>query len=136
MARLYLSMLYFRLMKILLLALGGALGTLCRHGVNSLHLTLGNTGFPLGTMTVNLIGSLLIGFLAGVFSHIHTPQSVKLFLVVGFLGGFTTFSSFSLDNFTLLQDGKMTLALSNMLISTLAGLILVFVGFRVARVFF
>jgi CrcB protein len=91
---------------LLLIALGGALGSAIRHGVNQLCLRLLGPDFPWGTLSVNVVGSLLIGILAGYFAHIAGwSQDIRSFCVVGFLGGFTTFSAFALDGVLLWERG-------------------------------
>ena len=81
-----------------LVFLGAGFGGAFRHGVNLLFSSLLKTGFPLSTMAVNIAGSFLMGILAGWFAFRgDTAQGLRLFLVTGFLGGFTTFSTFSLD---------------------------------------
>jgi CrcB protein len=89
---------------ILSVAAGGALGSLARYGTNLGAGKLLGLDFPYGTLIVNIVGSFVIGLLVAIFAHFWQPsESVKLFLVSGFLGGFTTFSSFSLDAVTLLE---------------------------------
>lgn len=80
------------------IAAGGALGSVARYGVNVAAGKVLGLGFPYGTMIVNIAGSFLIGAIIAVFAHFwQPPENVKLFIVTGFLGGFTTFSTFSLD---------------------------------------
>ncbi len=89
-----------------LVGLGGAVGSMMRHGLNMASLKLIGPNFPFGTMTANILGSLLIGILAGCFAHFASwTQDLRLFLVIGLLGGFTTFSSFSLDTILLFEKG-------------------------------
>ena len=92
------------------IALGGALGATLRYLVGlGLEQRLGS-GFPFGTLTVNLVGCLLIGLLAALFvDATEGREQLRLFLIVGCLGGFTTFSSFGLDTLRLLQDGAVRL---------------------------
>ncbi len=97
------------LLHFLLVGLGGALGAMMRHGINMASLKLIGPDFPYGTLTANILGSLLIGILAGCFAHFASwTQELRLFLVVGLLGGFTTFSSFSLDTILLFEKGAIT----------------------------
>ena len=91
----------------LLVFVGGGLGAMARHGVNRAGLALLGPGFPWWTLAVNLLGSFLIGFLAGMFGAMETGHNTRLFLTTGFLGGFTTFSAFSLDALTLWERGAM-----------------------------
>lgn len=91
----------------LIVFLGAGLGGAARHGVNVLAVRLLGFNFPYGTMTVNVAGSLVIGLLAGWFAHRGDPgQAWRLFLTTGLLGGFTTFSAFSLDAAVLYQRGQ------------------------------
>jgi CrcB protein len=90
----------------LLVFIGGGLGSLARHAVNRTAFHLLGPSFPWGTMAVNIAGSFLIGLAAGLFASFETSQPARLFLITGFLGGFTTFSAFSLDALTLWQRGE------------------------------
>ena len=103
---------YNPLMKIILMiAVGGALGAVARYGV---LIGLGNLigfGFPYGTMAINICGSFLLGALVEIMALIWSPsEELRLFFVVGVLGAFTTFSSFSLDTITLIQRSELLLA--------------------------
>ncbi|GLK75175.1 putative fluoride ion transporter CrcB [Methylopila jiangsuensis] len=95
----------------LLVAFGGALGSVARHGVNVASARLFGSGFPFGTLTVNVAGGLAMGLLAGLFAlKTGASQNLRLFLMTGVLGGFTTFSAFSLDAMTLWERGEGGLA--------------------------
>ena len=91
----------------LLVFIGGGLGAMARHGVGRATFHAFGPGFPWGTMAVNITGSFAIGLLAGLFGTFETGQSMRLFLVTGFLGGFTTFSAFSLDALTLWERNPL-----------------------------
>lgn len=83
-------------------ALGGALGAMARYGVNLGAVKVLGHGFPYGTLIANVVGSFMMGILISVMAHSwQAPESARLFLVTGFLGAFTTFSTFSLDFVTL-----------------------------------
>lgn len=87
---------------IIAVALGGAFGAVCRHGVNLGAVKLLGHGFPYGTLAVNIIGSFLIGLvIASMAQSWQASETLKFFIVTGFLGAFTTFSTFSLDAVTL-----------------------------------
>ena len=93
----------------LLVALGGAIGSVTRAWVSVMAVRLVGAGFPWGTMVINIVGSLVIGMVAAsALSPTRTliTQEVRIFLMVGFCGGFTTFSSFSLQTFELLREGR------------------------------
>ena len=92
----------------LMIAAGGALGSVARHGMNQLIARLAGTDFPWGTMSVNIIGSLAIGLITGLLAFATDwSQDIRSFAVVGFLGGFTTFSAFSLDAALLWERGSV-----------------------------
>jgi len=104
----------------LLVALGGAAGRMGRAWVGIAAARLFGMGFPWGTMIVNILGSAVIGvFAATALSPSRTILSpeLRIFLMVGFCGGFTTFSSFSLQTFELLRDGRAGAALANIVVS-------------------
>lgn len=92
----------------LLVFVGGGLGAVARHAVGRAMLHAAGPGFPWGTLTVNVSGSFLIGLLIGLFSALGAAQPWRLFLVTGFLGGFTTFSAFSLDALTLWERSPVS----------------------------
>lgn len=113
--------------KLLLVFVGGGLGAVSRFLVTTaLAGKLGN--FPLGTLAANLIGSLLMGLLIGILAG--RADSVRLFVAVGFLGGFTTFSSFSAETLALIQNGQLFAAAANVIVSVTAGLIACAVGLK------
>jgi len=98
-------------MTYLIVFFGAGLGGAARHGVNVLSARLVGTGFPAGTLLVNALGCLLMGLIAGTFAFRgHLSQDVRLFLTTGVLGGFTTFSTFSLDAALLWERGETGLA--------------------------
>jgi CrcB protein len=95
----------------LVVFLGAGIGGALRHGVNMAAMRLLGPGFPHGTITVNIVGSLIMGLLAGWFAHKADPGLTwRLFLTTGILGGFTTFSAFSLDAALLFERGQVGLA--------------------------
>jgi CrcB protein len=106
-------------------ALGGALGSVARHGVNRLvHQEWPLLRFPLATVVVNVAGCCAIGVLAGLVATGRLPMRTnwREFVFVGILGGFTTFSTFGLDTITLVRSGDSTQALWNVLIQVTCGL--------------
>jgi len=120
-------------MKWALIALGGAIGTVARYICSGLDYRWSNGVFPVSTLLVNLLGSLAIGFLWGLFERSAISPNARLFVLLGILGGFTTFSTFSLENFNLIRDGELKIALWNIGLTNVAGIALVFVGFAGSR---
>lgn len=115
--------------------LGAGIGGALRHGVNILCARAFGLQFPWGTITVNVLGSLLIGLIAGwlAFRSGGGGQSVRLFVVTGILGGFTTFSAFSLDVALLWERGAMGPALAYVLASVGLSIAAVFAGLALVR---
>lgn len=94
----------------LLVALGGALGSVGRYGVNVWTMRAFGPGFPWGTLTVNVVGGLVMGLIASVLALKGGTNEMRVFLMTGIMGGFTTFSAFSLDTFTLWERGEVATA--------------------------
>lgn len=113
-------------------ALGGAVGASCRYLTNVGAMRLLGSGFPYGTMTVNVIGSFCMGLLVVTLAHKGGNAFAPL-LMTGVLGGFTTFSAFSLDAVTLYQRGDMMLAAIYVFASVAVGLVALIAGMAVAR---
>src|SRR5215471_172599 len=115
--------------------LGGALGSLARHGVNAALAHFTQTTTPYATATVNVIGSLVIGVLAGLMAggRLHMSPFQRTFVFVGILGGFTTFSSFMLDTLTLAHGHQHHVAAANVAAQLVLGAIAVFGGYALAR---
>jgi CrcB protein len=112
-----------------LVALGGALGALARYGLGTAAVRAFGTTVPVGTWAVNLLGCFLIGLALPVAA----ADRARLVLIVGFLGSFTTFSTFSADTLALLEAGRPGLALLNAAGSLLGGLALTALGMAVGR---
>ena len=120
----------------LAIAAGGALGAMARHALNLFATRqLAATAFPAGIFIINVAGSFAIGVLAGAMAanRLSLSQPARAFLIVGFLGGFTTFSSFSLDTLALARDGHPGQALINVAGQVGLSLLGVWVGFRLAE---
>ncbi|MCJ7421042.1 fluoride efflux transporter CrcB [Sphingomicrobium astaxanthinifaciens] len=111
--------------------LGGGLGALARWGVGKWALAWFGYGFPVGTLAVNVVGSLAIGIAVGALEGVGQPA--KLFFVTGLLGGFTTFSAFSLDTLTLWERGQAGLALAYVAGTLVLSLGACLLGFLLAR---
>ncbi|MEO0544330.1 MAG: fluoride efflux transporter CrcB [Pseudomonadota bacterium] len=122
------------MISFVLVALGGALGAMARFGTTSASARLFGHGFPIGTMVVNVVGSLVMGLIIGwLASRSAGDQSFRMFFVTGFLGSFTTFSAFSLDFATLYERGALSLAMGYAVTSVLASIAAVFVGLALSR---
>lgn len=98
------------MIPVLLVALGGALGSVARYGVNLATTRAFGPFFPWGTLTVNVVGGFVMGLIAAWFAFRGGSNEARVFLMTGVLGGFTTFSAFSLDAVTLWQRGDVALA--------------------------
>ena len=119
-------------MKFLLVFIGGGLGAMARYFVTvNLAGKLGN--FPLGTFAANILGSFLMGLVVGIIAGRASLENFRLFAAVGFLGGFTTFSTFSAETLNLLQGGQIILAAANILLSVAAGLAACFAGLTLCK---
>ena len=113
----------------LFVGLAGALGAICRLGIGELH-----EGSPIPTLTVNLLGTFILCLLsAGVIQWLTTDQQLQTAVTTGFLGSFTTFSAFSMDTVSLIQNGQMMLAILYFIGSIFGGLVIGVLGFRAGR---
>jgi CrcB protein len=110
------------MLKIGLILLGGSIGTLLRYLVAGWAHKFYETTFPIGTLTVNLAGSFLIGLVFGLTENQNFSSPVRLFIFIGLFGGFTTFSSFSFETYNLLRDGEIRIAIINILANNILGI--------------
>lgn len=116
------------------IAFGGATGTVARYLISQ-WLTREHGAFPLGTFVINVIGSFLIAVFARVFSTPDSNQAVRAALTIGFCGGFTTFSTFSAEFVTLVQEGRTTRAVLYASVSVVAGILAVVAGLALGNRF-
>jgi CrcB protein len=123
------------LITYLWIALGGALGSIARFGCSSLAARLVGEAFPWGTLVVNVVGSFVIGFFAaltGPDGRLLAAPDARQFVMVGVCGGFTTFSSFSLQTLNLMRDGDVLRAGGNVVGSVVLCMIAVWLGYLAA----
>lgn len=119
---------------ILAIAFGGALGSVLRYGTYMGAGKMLGMNFPWGTLIVNIAGSFLIGALTGMFALTWQPsEEMKLFLITGFLGGFTTFSAFSLDFANLWNSGAGGMAVVYVVVSVTVSIVALFAGLWAVR---
>jgi CrcB protein len=119
----------------LLVAVGGALGSMARYGTGVLVGRAWSSSFPLGTMLINIAGSLAMGLFIGYLAR-TTPSwqaDARLFVAVGIFGGFTTFSSFSLDAIAMMERGEIGLALLYVVVSVVIGIAALYGGLLLMR---
>lgn len=119
----------------LLVGLGGAIGAMSRYGVSILVGRIWPHAFPLGTLLINIAGSAAMGLFIGILARTLPPwqEEARLFVAIGILGGFTTFSSFSLDTIVLMERGEMLQAGLYVLLSVVVCLIGLYLGLLVTR---
>ena len=125
-----------RMISTFLVFLGAGIGGVLRHGVNLASLKWVGPGFPYGTLAINIVGSGLMGLVAGWFAFKAgegAPQDLRLFLTTGILGGFTTFSAFSLDAILLWERGEAMLAAAYVLGSVVVSLAALVGGLAIMR---
>ncbi|GLQ07754.1 fluoride efflux transporter CrcB [Sneathiella chinensis] len=117
------------------IAIGGALGACARYGMGTMALRLLGPGYPYGTLAVNVLGSLVMGVLIELMALRWSPSpELRVFLVTGFLGAFTTFSTFSLDAANLFQKGAYVEAGGYILVSVVLSIGGLFAGLQLMRV--
>jgi fluoride exporter len=119
-------------------ALGGALGSMARYWLGVRITLLAGLAFPWATILINILGSLVIGFLVrltGPQGRLPAPLDARAFLIVGICGGFTTFSAFSLQSLELARDGRLLLAGANIVLSVVLCLVAVALGHWLATLF-
>ena len=121
--------------QIVFLAIAGALGALSRYGLSGLIQRLSGAGFPYGTLVVNVLGSLVIGFVMQIGLNTDIiPRTLRVTITVGFLGAFTTFSTFSYETVGYLQDGAWLLASVNIISNLGLCLISTIIGMALGRI--
>jgi CrcB protein len=119
----------------LLVAIGGAIGSVLRYGSGVAVGRVWRDSFPLGTLLINIVGSLTMGLFVGLMARVLPTwqNEARLFFAVGVLGGFTTFSSFSLDAITMIERGDVLPALAYVVVSVVGGLFALWLAMLVMR---
>jgi fluoride exporter len=122
------------MMNMLIVAFGGAVGSVCRYLVGAWTLRRFGAAFPWGTLTVNIVGCFAIGLITEIIARrLNASAEMRLLLVTGFLGGFTTFSAFSLDALALFERGATAAAALYIVASIGVSLLAVFGGLALGR---
>lgn len=120
-------------MRIALLIVFGAAGTLARYGLQGVVQERTGPAFPYGTLAVNIVGCFLLGGIAEyALTHLSVPPEWRIGITTGFLGAFTTFSTFSWETVRLIQEGEWKRASVYVLVSLIGGLLAIFCGMRIA----
>jgi CrcB protein len=120
--------------KIILIGLAGLIGTLCRYWLSGLVARQYGENFPWGTLVVNVLGCFLAGSLFCLMEErFLVSPTLRSVVLIGLLGGFTTFSSFGLQTFTLLREGELALAALNVTLSNLLGLLMLWAGYSLVK---
>ena len=120
-------------MRLTLLIVFGAAGTLARYGLQGLVQERTGSGFPYGTLVVNIIGCLLLGGIAEyALTHLSIPPEWRIGITTGFLGAFTTFSTFTWETVRLIQEGEWQRASAYLAVSLIGGLLAIFCGMKIA----
>jgi CrcB protein len=119
--------------QILLIAVGGSLGAIARYGLSIFIYHTTSDIFPWGTLTVNITGSFLIGVFIELFDTTIIPTEWRSFITIGFLGAYTTFSTYTLETINLFRDGELRLAAVNVLANNIISIVLVVAGIYSSR---
>lgn len=119
--------------ELMVVGCGGFVGAILRYVVAGWAQNLSNSHFPFGTLAVNSIGSLVIGVVLGLFQHAAIAPEIRLFVSIGLLGAFTTFSTFSYETMMLLRTGSLMGAFLNVMVSVSVGLAAVYAGYVIGR---
>ncbi len=121
-------------MNYLYVFIGGGIGAAARYWLQDIVYRYMSSGFPYGTLAVNVLGSFAIGFLMSLFEgRFAVSPSMRIFLTIGILGGFTTFSSFSFETIALLRDGSYGLGILNVLFSVITCLVATWIGIAMGK---
>ena len=128
-------LLLFFMKLLLLIGSGSFVGGVSRYLLSQIIHGRYTTGFPIGTLGVNLLGCFFIGLLFGLSEKLSFANEWQLFIITGILGGFTTFSAFSNETFSLIREGQLWIALSYIALSVVFGVLATFLGFSMLKLF-
>jgi len=121
-------------MRMIVIAAGGALGSVARYLFSTALLRISGTLFPIGTFGVNLVGCIVFGMIAGAAEQrVQIDPELRMFLLVGVLGGFTTFSTYAFESFSLLRDGQFLAASVNIIGQVVTGLVGLWAGYVITN---
>jgi CrcB protein len=123
----------YLILRFVYIATGGAIGAVARYGMSGWIQNLTESSFPWGTLCVNTVGSLFIGLFWGLSELTPVSPTVRLFFSIGFIGAFTTFSTYSLETLNLLRDKEMMLSFVNIALNNILALVFVFGGYFLSR---
>lgn len=121
------------MLRFFVIGLGGAIGSVIRYIIGGLDYKYSSGVFPISTLVVNVTGSLAIGFLWGLFDRFTISPNTRIFIFIGILGGYTTFSTFSFETFNLMRDGEYRIAIFNVLFSIVLSIVAVFAGYFTSK---
>ncbi len=121
------------MLRFFIIGLGGAIGTILRYVMGGLDYRFSNGVFPVSTLIVNVTGSLAIGFFWGIVDRFEISPNIRLFIFIGILGGYTTFSTFSLETFNFMRDGEYRIAFANVVLSVVLSIGAVFAGYIASK---
>ena len=123
------------LIKIIMILAGGGLGAVARYTLGSQIDKNLNLSFPVGIFFVNLLGCFLIGLIVSIFENkLIFSENLKIFLIVGFLGSLTTFSTFALDNYNFMTQKNILLLFANIFLTNTFGLLMVLIGMKTVKI--
>jgi fluoride exporter len=121
------------MLRFFIVGLGGAIGTILRYIIGGLDYRFSSGVFPVSTLVVNVTGSLIIGFLWGIVDRFEISPNLRIFIFIGILGGYTTFSTFSIETFNLMRAGEYRIAFINSGLSVILSIGAVFSGYIASK---
>ncbi|OQY42260.1 MAG: hypothetical protein B6227_02635 [Fusobacteriia bacterium 4572_74] len=121
------------ILNIILVAVGGSIGAISRYKIDKGISNITKYNMPFGTLGVNLLGLFIIGFSYRIFEHYMVTEELKHFIIVGFLGALTTFSSYALHTFQLFEKGRIKEGLLNIFLNNILGMLVALAGSELGR---